>query len=324
MALKKTDLAVSWELLTACEKNRIDDVRRLISAGSNVNAVHMPKGSLLDVAARLDHDRVVEMLLAAGARPHAPQAGAKTALMHACEGGCDQTVEVLVQWYLKTAKREGVDLLNEEHLDGKSLVHVLLRGGYEHHAIAVLKAGADPYKRDDWSECAIDICAANCLMEVLDYMVRAGVDLSFAEQGYSALHIAAVKNRLESIRFMVENGASTSIYYDVAPNGGIPGLEKVWESAVERYHGVTPILSALNAGSVEAFLYFNELEGRGVSDLFLGRDLLELFEGNERARQLIISKRTQLGVMDALFSGNVVESEDSAMARLRRSTSLGL
>lgn len=330
-ALEKTKLAQVWELVAACDKNRIDDVRRLIASGVDVDAL-TSRGTALEVAAKLNHDRVVRLLLEAGAQivfTPAHHSGAvrtadKGVFAIACSAGADETVDVLVEYFIKRAKKLGSAALEAVNWDGQTVLQELVGAGYERQAIALLKAGADPYHRNDWFECAIETCAGKGLMEVLDFMAQSGVDLSHAREGYTALHAAANANRVEAVQFLVEHGASTRAYYDVVDGGNIPGLSLVMERAMEVYHGITPLLAALNSRSVEAFLYLNQVEGRGVNDPFLGHDLLDLFADDGRARQLILSKRTQLGVMDALFAGNVVESEDSALARLRRSSGPGL
>jgi len=85
----KTFAALHW----ASKCGRVDDIKSLLAAGANVNAVNKAGVTPLIFAASLGRDDCVPLLLKAGADPSLQTARGKTALQAAQEGAAKAEAE---------------------------------------------------------------------------------------------------------------------------------------------------------------------------------------------------------------------------------------
>ncbi len=148
----------NWRSLhAAVEKGEIDEVRRLLAAGVEVNAVaeygsalHLAVnyGSALHLAVNEGHESIITILCDAGANVNAADTYGDTALHVAVMEKKLDCVQALV-----TA---GADV-NVTNGDGETALHMAARWGYREIVQALVTAGADVNVTNGDGETACDL-----------------------------------------------------------------------------------------------------------------------------------------------------------------------
>jgi len=156
-------------LRLAVANNWADKVKKLLADGVDVNAFH-DETTPLCVAAGYGRDKLVELLLAAGANVNVPGRPDMTPLMHACSEGGKKGSKV---------------------------------------ALMLIQAGADVnYVRQDDGMTALKFAAKGCSPEVLQALIDYGAQVDGPpDTDQTALMLAARADDLEAIQVLVKNGA---------------------------------------------------------------------------------------------------------------------
>jgi ankyrin repeat protein len=216
--------AMAWQtasaaVATAARNADVDEVRKLIAAGSDVNAPEADGTSALLWAVYQSQPELVTVLLEAGADPNAPNNFGVTPLLQASRAGDAATVTALLQGGadIAAATRDGeTPLMAAARAGGVAAVNVLLEHGADPNAVEALE-----------DQTALMWATAEGHFDVVDALLDAGADpnlkarvseltkrstrTDFPTGGFTAL-MWAVRNGDEAIvRRLVAGGADLNL-----------------------------------------------------------------------------------------------------------------
>jgi ankyrin repeat protein len=202
-------------MVLAVKAGDADAVRRLLEAGEPAQPSGPAFLTPMSCAALKGHVAILELLLAAGASANPELVSQRdppdtsTLLSCAAGGGHTEAVELLL--------RHGADPNAREHPGGTALM-VAVRE--EVHNLsnkaavvrALLRGGADPNigNNHDFEVTALIIAAREGMSDVAEELLIGGaaLELTDTEAGWTALHWAAARGRLEAARVLLRHGAS--------------------------------------------------------------------------------------------------------------------
>lgn len=124
------------ELMESALAGNLDNVRRLVSEGANVDSVDAEKRTALMFAAFNGHTQVVEYLLQIGAKLEHKDSTGRTALLYASSGPYPETVELLLK------KKAKVNI--QGTLEGFTALMTAAAEGQIEVVRLLLEYGADP------------------------------------------------------------------------------------------------------------------------------------------------------------------------------------
>jgi ankyrin repeat protein len=127
-------------LLESAYTGRLEEVRRLVSGGAEVDAVDPEKRTALMFAAFNGHTPVVDFLLEKGANVDAKDGNGRTALMYASSGPFAETVELLL--------KKGADVNVQGELEGFTALMTAAAEGQVKVVRLLLLHGADSSLKD--------------------------------------------------------------------------------------------------------------------------------------------------------------------------------
>ena len=156
-------------LFKAAERNRVEQVKKLIEDGANVNAVIPGDGSPLIAAARGGHLETVRLLLDRGAKPNIGVSGDGNPLTNAAREGHIDVVELLLE--------RGADINAGIEGDGNALI-MAAGEGYVNIVTLLLDRGADIHKVVAWDENAIIKACEQGQLDVVKLLVERGADIN--------------------------------------------------------------------------------------------------------------------------------------------------
>lgn len=223
-------------LLRAAADGRLAEVRSLLAAGADANAVGADQETALLLAARGGHHEVIEALLAAGARPDARRWNGETALHAAAASGAASAVELLAAHFPDRNPRESrrgqTPLHYAAGAGSVEVIRVLLKAGADvnarsaggatalwhaaqgAHAPAVdllLASGADPELRGPEESRPVQFAVRACRPALLEPFLKARVDLNSPNAaGMSLLHIAVAQDCVPLAKQLIAAGADAS------------------------------------------------------------------------------------------------------------------
>ncbi len=209
----------------------LEEVRRMIAGGADVNAADCRNKTPLMDAAACNNPEIVRALLDAGAAINARDNNGRTALMAALMAA------------LKAALKADGNL-------------EIVR--------ALLEAGADPNVKDTGGNTALSWAAARNNPETVRALLNAGADINAKSGAYgvTALMQAAYSGNLETVRVLLAAGADINAIsgcdtalMETAFHGLLP--EWTWLNAgadinaESGAYGVTALMQAVNFGNLE-------------------------------------------------------------------------
>jgi ankyrin repeat protein len=211
--------SASANVAGAARNADIDEVRKLIAAGSDVNATEADGTSALLWAAHQGSPELVSLLLEAGANPNAANAFGVTPLLEASRYGDVATIKVLLEGGadVAAAAREGETALMAAARTGSAEgVKLLLEHGADVNAVEALQ-----------EQTALMWAAAEGHVAVVDALLVNGADpnrkaraselttrstrADYPSGGFTALHWAVRNGDEAVVRRLVEGGADLNI-----------------------------------------------------------------------------------------------------------------
>jgi len=193
-------LPASSELLHAAVRSgNLAEAKRLIALGADVNARDVPGNTPLLYAAWSGNAATTSFLLAHGADVNAQQSG-PAALQWAVLAGRTAAVKLLL------AAGAHVDVRD---LDGRTLLHVAARYGYDQIAELLLLAHAEADSTDATGHTPLDEAVLFAQASVVPVLLRHGADPKRVrlQDGRGPLQEACIKGSAALIEILVKAGA---------------------------------------------------------------------------------------------------------------------
>ncbi len=150
------------ELIEAAFNGQLDEVRRLVSAGTAVDFADSEKRTPFMLAAFNGHTPVLQFLLEEGAEVDAKDVNGRTALMYASSGPFEEAVAFLLE--------HGAEVDVQGTLEGFTALMTAASEGLVEVVRLLLANGADPSLVDKDGDTAASFARQNGHMEVLELL----------------------------------------------------------------------------------------------------------------------------------------------------------
>ena len=257
--------STSEQLHSAVGNDDLDEVRRLLDAGTDVNARTDGGLSALHLAVARRSLEIVQILLSAGADANLREETGYTPLHLANIAPSPEVVQVLLD--------AGADV-NMRDYSGNSPLLTLFTGipGSPEVARLLLDAGADINARNNEGKTPLHTWAAPANLDAVQMFLDAGADFDARDgRGLTPLHAAVVGGSSEVLSLLLDAGA------DVDARAG---------------SGLTPLHLAVAGGSSEVSRLLLDagadlLIPTSDSDFITPLDLAKATQGEEFMRELL-------------------------------------
>ena len=193
--------AVAGPIHDAAGAGEVEQVRRLLAEGTDVNAKTDEGNTPLHAAAAWGHRDVVAVLLSAGADVNAKERNGMTPLHFAANGDHDNVAALLIE--------SGADV-NANAVNGWTPLHVAALWGHERVAKALIAAGADVNAKAEHGAAPLHSSGitSRCHKDVYQFFAEKGADVDAdAFDGMQPLHVAALGGQNEMAGYLIANGA---------------------------------------------------------------------------------------------------------------------
>jgi ankyrin repeat protein len=223
------------ELVSAAEEGRIEDLKRLIAMGVNINAkkggalraasingriniirllfengvdVNCDNGFTLYQSVQKDHHEVTRMLIEKGAYINCISSDGKTTLMHAVSKGCTDIVRLLIE------KGANVNCISN---DGRTTLMYAVSKGHTDIVRLLIEKGVDVNAKSISGVTALAIYAVveECPNDIAGLLINNGADIN-AGCNLTPLMEATSHGFKDKVKYLIEMGANTKkkIYFD--------------------------------------------------------------------------------------------------------------
>ena len=242
-------------LIWAVRNGQLSIVLKLLGVGADLN-VHAAddKRTALHLAASIGHDEIVRALLLSGVDKDALNDAGETPLMWAAGKAHGSIVRRLLE--------AGADVSIHATDDGRTALHWSAGEGHEGMVSVLLQSGADKDALDIARQTPLMWAAKEGHISITDKLLEAGADLNIraAENGSTALHIAAMEGHERDVCALLLRGAEKDAldYTGQTPllcaarKGHLPVVEKLLEAGADlRLHTSTASRTALHWSASE-------------------------------------------------------------------------
>ncbi|KAH8122253.1 ankyrin repeat-containing domain protein [Trichoderma asperelloides] len=274
------DMNRETPLHSAAKSGNTSVIKLLLESKANVEACSRTKETPLHLA--VTYPEAVNTLLKAGAEPNAVDSLKQTPLHMAARDKCLQSVQYLLQNKADVHARDDngrLPLYYAIKEDDLSMVRELYQGhddlktnlswAMDNSAGTVLDylLQLGHKTKDEFDNVGVEllhVAAANESVEVLDVLLRSGVDVNVQFQGSSVLHSATVNGHVANIRKLLEYKATVDTIDDnrqtplhLAAEANQTGVVEVLLQAGSDINALdedsqTPVFIAAYHGSVES------------------------------------------------------------------------
>ena len=173
---------------------RVEEMRRRIATGIDVNSRNDLGQTLLYVAVKGAHIEMIELLLDAGARINGPQSSTgRTVLFQACFDGyhVDLTASAMLQEpdrdaapFVDLLIARGADVNEQDHF-GATALHAAVAGNNLHVVRILLERGADPTLVEEAGKSPLDYAIESKFAEIIDLLCHHSPNLIPCASGSS-------------------------------------------------------------------------------------------------------------------------------------------
>jgi cytohesin len=274
LMVKKVQQAKNTEsLFEAAKKGDIEQVRKLITAGVDVNAKDKKGQTPLHFAARHGHEQIARLLIARGADVNVNMAGESwTPLLDAASTGQTKLVKLLLQ---KGAK---VDVGDDY---GYTPLYYAIWSEDQEMVRMLIAAGADvnspPNERDPYNPLfyVVWMRDANLVRAFID----AGADVNYKDKdGWTPLHYAISAVGVDVAKLFVGIDVTIPDLHKAAFEGNLDKVRQLVESGTEVDTGDdlgwTASYWGLSAGHKDVFVYLLSQGADATTKTNGGRTLL--------------------------------------------------
>ena len=218
---------VLYELISICQE--------LTSEGRDlINARGGYCGNALQAASEEGHEKVVQILIDAGADVTAQGEDYSNALYAASLNGHEKIVEILID-----AEAD----VNAQDEDYSNALYAASLNGHEKVVQILIDAGADVNVRDEYYNLALNAASLNGHEKIVQILIDAGADVNAQGEFYGhALNAASMGGHEKVVQILIDAGA------DVNARGGCYG--NALQAALEGGHEKV-VQMLIDAGAVE-------------------------------------------------------------------------
>ncbi len=226
------------DLNKACFSGNLEEVKRLVNAGAEVNFKHINETTPLYNAVWRGHVSIVKFLISKGANLNATNFGIKQpALFKACANGSFELVKILVEAgadinikdsegttplyavfggdvsqiipYLISKGADANELIGQP---GYSALHNACRQGYLNVVKALVDAGADINKKTTNVFTPLYIASEAYHSEIVNYLILKGANINEVNGSKhdTALHSACSTGFFGIVKILVDSGADVN------------------------------------------------------------------------------------------------------------------
>lgn len=194
----------------ACSRGNVRAVEELLRS-KNINV--MTRDNLdatpLHAACSYGSIELVDILKDNGANVFTENNAKMTPFHVACAQGQKDLVEHLLENVEEEAGRMTVQkLINQQTVEGQSLLHLAVLGSYMEIVKFLLYRGADVNQCMDGSETCLHIAAVTGHKEILKLLINYGINIDMKnDDGRTALHKAARFGKYEVVEILLNEGA---------------------------------------------------------------------------------------------------------------------
>jgi ankyrin repeat protein len=230
------DSAKNQDLMKACEKGNLEDVKRLLNERTDINAKDDEGQTALMGASGKGHAEVVEVLLAKGADINAKDKNGGTALMWASLEGQAEVVKVLLEGGADINAKDNAghtSLMGASCASHAEVVEVLLAKGTDidakdtygatslmcasqkgHTEVVkvLLDEGADVNAKDNKGVTPLMSASLGGSAEVVKALLAKEADINAKDEkvGWTALMFASFKGHTEVVKVLLGEGADVN------------------------------------------------------------------------------------------------------------------
>ena len=235
----------------AMQHNKLEDVKKLLDAGADVNAKDWKGWTLLHWAARKNTVEVAKLLIHNGADVNAKEEDGRTPLHWAAFSNASDTAKLLI---------EGGANIKAKDVGGRTPLHVTALGNTAIRKNVARKRNAG---------------------EVAQLLIESGANIEAKAKGNTPLHAAAFSNAPEIAKILIASGAKVNV--KEGKFGAAPLHMAAWENALEvakmliansakvnvkTKDGRTPMDFAIHGGHAKMQSLLREHGGRCVEKRF--------------------------------------------------------
>lgn len=206
---KRSDNSSVALFLSAAEHKRVEQVKRLLDKGINVNSKDEDGRTALSLAAENGQEAMVKILLENGAEL---DSNGQAVLWWAARYGHDKVVKLLLD---KGAKTDSTDDCGQTPLSAAA------QKGHEMVVKLLLENGADVNSKVAYGKTALSFAAAEGHITILKLLIENGAKLDNQfHSGKTALSLARERGHEAVVRLLLEEGAMEESRLESENSGG--------------------------------------------------------------------------------------------------------
>lgn len=214
-------------LYDAVYNNDLEEVKRLIAAGEDVNAKEEISARIpLLVAAAMGHVKVAALLIENGADVNAKENNGFTPLHRAAAKDHVKVAALLIE--------KGADVNAKDEIQGNTPLHTAAFDGHLDMATLLIKNGADVNSKSSYGFTPLHRAAAKGLVAVVELLINKDAKVNAkTDIGDTPLHLAAAKGHVKVAALLIGNGANVN----AKNNDGFTPLHNACRDHVELIYG---------------------------------------------------------------------------------------